>query len=74
MLTKYIEYRIAAIRNLGRVLGARAIMLPDGPVIDRLDAHLVNWRLHLPNNKKEFINTEGQLDEMMFQSHMITEA
>jgi hypothetical protein len=49
-------------------------MLPDGPVIDRLDAHLVNWRLHLPNNKKEFINTEGQLDEMMFQSHMITEA
>lgn len=49
-------------------------MLPDGPTIDRIDAHLVNWRLHLPDTKKDFINSEGQLDEMMFQAHMIIEA
>jgi hypothetical protein len=49
-------------------------MLPDGPTIDRIDAHLVNWRLHLPDTKKDFINNEGRLDEMLFQAHMITEA
>jgi hypothetical protein len=48
-------------------------MLPDKPTIDRIDAYLVNWRLHLPESK-DFINTEGQLDEMLFQAHMITEA
>ena len=49
-------------------------MLPDEPAIERIDAHLVNWRLHLPEPKKDFINSEGQLDEMMFQAQMITEA
>ncbi|KAF8852062.1 hypothetical protein BDZ45DRAFT_600526 [Acephala macrosclerotiorum] len=67
-------YRIAAIRNLGRVLSSRQIMLPDVPMINRIDAYLVNWRLHLPDSKKDFINHEGHLDEMLFQAHMITEA
>ncbi|KAE8453374.1 hypothetical protein EG329_010235 [Mollisiaceae sp. DMI_Dod_QoI] len=67
-------YRIAAIRNLGRVLASRQIMLPDLPTIDRIDAYLVNWRLHLPDSKKDFISHEGHLDEMLFQAHMITEA
>jgi hypothetical protein len=47
---------------------------PDGDAVLRVDAHLVNWRLHLPENKKKFINKEGKLDEMIFQAHMITEA
>lgn len=67
-------YRIAAIRNLGRVLTSMSLMLPDGPTIDRIDTHLVNWRLHLPDHKKDFISTEGVLDEIIFQAHMITEA
>lgn len=67
-------YRIAAMRNLGRVLASRQIMLPDIPTINRIDAYLVNWRLHLPDAKKDFINHEGHLDEMLFQAHMITEA
>merc|ERR1712000_791381 len=67
-------YRIAAIRNLGRVLQSRQILPSDEPTMDRVDAHLVNWRLHLPDDKKTFINAEGQLDEMLFQAHMITEA
>lgn len=49
-------------------------MIPDDPVIERLDAHLVNWKFHLPASKKELITAEGQLDEMLFQAHMITEA
>jgi len=48
--------------------------IADEPVIDRLDAYLVNWKLHLPESKRDFINPEGQLDEMLFQAHMITEA
>jgi hypothetical protein len=49
-------------------------MTPDESTVDRLDAHLVTWSLHLPETKKDFINSEGQLDEMLFQAHMITEA
>lgn len=67
-------YRIAAIRNLGRVLLSRLIALPDESMLDRIDAYLVNWRLHLPESKKNLINSEGQHDEMLFQAHMITEA
>ena len=62
------------MRNLGRVLQSTIAMLPDSPAVNRVDAHLVNWRLHLPEQKKDFINSEGILDEMMFQAHMITEA
>lgn len=49
-------------------------MMPDVPTIDRIDAYLVNWKLHLPDNKKDFMSSDGQLDEMLFQAHMITEA
>jgi hypothetical protein len=67
-------YRIAAMRNMGHVLAAGPMILPDEEVINRLDARLVAWRLHLPESKREFINADGQLDEMLFQAHMITEA
>ncbi|CAL3962388.1 unnamed protein product [Diplocarpon coronariae] len=67
-------YRIAAMRNLGRVLQSRQVLPSDEATMDRLDAHLVNWRLHLPDSKRKFINSEGQLDEMLFQAHMITAA
>jgi hypothetical protein len=68
-------YRIAAIRNLGRIFSAKqqSSML-DGPAVHRLDAHLVNWRLHLPESKRACISKDGQLDEMLFQAHMITAA
>ena len=69
-------YRIAAIRNLGRVLAspARQMLVTDEPAIDRVDAYLVNWKLHLPESKKTAITNDGQLDEMLFQAHMISEA
>lgn len=67
-------YRIAAMKNMGHVLAAESMLLPNEEVIGRLDARLVAWRLHLPETKRDFINPDGQLDEMLFQAHMITEA
>ncbi|KAL3421413.1 hypothetical protein PVAG01_07858 [Phlyctema vagabunda] len=67
-------YRIAAIRNTGRVLQLGNLTFADGPTIDRVDAHLVNWKLHLPESKKIFIAQNQKVDEMLFQAHMVTEA
>ncbi|RAL67083.1 hypothetical protein DID88_007863 [Monilinia fructigena] len=68
-------YRISAIRNLGRLLtGRQANPHPDSSAVDRLDAYLVNYRLHLPENKRQLVNGDGKLDEMLFQANMITEA
>jgi len=67
-------YRIAAIRNLGRVLATRQIVLDNVSSIDRIDAYLVSWKLHLPESKKTFISSDGKLDEMIFQAHMISAA
>lgn len=47
---------------------------PDSPAVDRLDAYLVNFRLHLPDNKRQLVSGDGKLDEMLFQANMITEA
>jgi hypothetical protein len=49
-------------------------VLLDQGVVDRVDAHLVNWKLHLPDSKRVFITSDGVLDEMLFQAHMITNA
>ncbi|TVY22851.1 Transcription factor [Lachnellula hyalina] len=68
-------YRLAAIRNLGRILTVKLSGAPlDSPAVHRLDAHLVNWRLHLPEPKRTCISKDGVLDEMLFQAHMITAA
>ena len=65
-------YRVAAVRNLGRVL--KSLKILDEATIHRIDAYIVNWKLHLPISKKTFISSDGYLDEMIFQAHMITEA
>ncbi|TAQ87961.1 hypothetical protein B7494_g3722 [Chlorociboria aeruginascens] len=67
-------YRIAAIRNMGKVLQSQKTSRTGGDIVDKVDAHLVNWRLHLPDTKKTFITSDNQVDEMLFQAHMITEA
>lgn len=63
------------MRNMGRLLTGRQMYPnPDSAAVDRMDAYLVNWRLHLPDNKKQLISSDGKLDEMLFQANMITEA
>lgn len=39
--------------------------------VDVVDSYLVNWRLHLPANKLEIVNNDGQIDEVLFQAHMV---
>lgn len=36
-----------------------------------LDSLLASWVMHLPGPKKEPIGREGEMDEMLFQAHMI---
>lgn len=67
-------YRIDSVRNLGRVLAVSSIDVFDIRAIETADSYLVNWALHLPASKRETISGEGQLDHMIFQAHMITNA
>ncbi|KAK8184606.1 hypothetical protein BC567DRAFT_218790 [Phyllosticta citribraziliensis] len=67
-------YRIDAVRNLGRVLAVARVDVFDTGVLDAVDSYLVNWRLHLPESKSEFVSRDGQLDHMLFQAHMIAES
>ena len=67
-------YRIAALRNMGKMLRLQQITFHDDPVIDHTDAHLVNWGLHLPESKKLAVDGAGQVDEMLFQAQMVTNA
>jgi len=64
-------YRIAAARNLDRILQADQIVFPDDPALYRQEAYLTNWHLHLPDNKRVFFDQFGTFDEMLFQAHMI---
>lgn len=47
---------------------------PDDENLARVEALLTNWRLHLPISKRDALHRDGQLDEMMFQAHMMLHA
>ena len=65
-------YRILAIRELGKLLALNESFCPDSSeIVIRLDTALNNWVLHLPEGKKDPIDANGRIDEMMFQAHMI---
>ncbi|KAF8444351.1 hypothetical protein BDZ91DRAFT_156825 [Kalaharituber pfeilii] len=67
-------YRVEAIRILGQVLACGHNNDPDDPRADAADASLVNWALHLPDEKKELVGKDRKVDEMLFQAHMIVYA
>lgn len=67
-------FRIAAIRNLGRFMRCPPIMFPEDENLAKLDAHLTNWRLHLPPEKRDPLDKNCAPDEMLFQAHFITTA
>jgi hypothetical protein len=64
-------YRIAAVRNLERILQSNGFVFSEDPGIERLDSYLVNWSLNLPPSKRQF-DINGDFDEMLFQAQMIT--
>lgn len=68
-------HRIAAIQVLAKVLDASA----DSPVdysnaYDLADSSVRNLSLHLPSDKSELVDSQGRVDEMLFQTHMILHA
>ncbi|KAG6365519.1 hypothetical protein INS49_007130 [Diaporthe citri] len=67
-------YRVAAIRNLGRFMRCGPIMFPEDENLAKMEAHLTNWRLHLPPGKRDPVDKNCLHDEMMFQGHFITTA
>lgn len=67
-------YRILSTRNLGRYLRTQPITNPQDENITRLETLLTNWRLNLPRSKRTAIDTQGRVDEMMFQGFMINYA
>ena len=67
-------YRIAAIRNLGRFMRLPDSPFPSDENLDRVESLLSNWRMHLPASKKDSLDKDCRLDEMIFQAHMITHA
>ncbi|KAI1267207.1 hypothetical protein F5Y18DRAFT_425051 [Xylariaceae sp. FL1019] len=68
-------YRVASVRNLGRMMRSNSIQgITPEESVDKIETLLSNWRLHLPRSKRDSVYKDGQLDEMMFQAHMINHA
>ena len=64
-------YRIDAIRILGKILPITDPDVMDYHALDIADASLTNWHLHLPACKKEILGKGLEVDEILFQAHMI---
>lgn len=67
-------YRIASIRNLGRMMRLPQSVFPGDGSVDRIESLLSNWRMHLPDSKRDCLDKDCKLDEMMFQAFMINRA
>jgi hypothetical protein len=65
-------YRVAAVRNLDRILQFNHSQPIDESDVFKLEAYLINWHLDLPGNKKTSFDQLGNFDEMMFQAQMIS--
>lgn len=67
-------YRIAAARTLGKFMRMPPMFSPEDENIGKIEAMLTNWRMHLPQSKKDALTKNIQLDEMIFQALMMTHA
>ncbi|KAM5380086.1 hypothetical protein ACJZ2D_003733 [Fusarium nematophilum] len=62
-------YRIQGARILGRLQSGHK-----AKHVAQIEALLSNWRLHLPSSKQDVYQSDGHLDEMLFQAHMMIHA
>ena len=44
---------------------------PTEPDLIAADTRLVNWALHLPASKRLQVEDRGEVDEILFQAHML---
>lgn len=67
-------YRIDAIRRFGFINKTVRLdpMRPD--LLDLAETALANWYLQLPPSKKDVMDHHGNLDEIMFQAHLLAAA
>jgi hypothetical protein len=68
------SYRILSARNLGKFMRMPPMFGPDDENIAHVEALLTNFRLYLPPSKKNALQKDGKMDEMMFQALMMTNA
>lgn len=64
-------YRIEAVRLLGQVLSVSTRGSQMQEEAEAASYALSSWAHHLPPAKTELLDYHGELDEMMFQAHMI---
>ncbi|RDW87813.1 hypothetical protein BP5796_03507 [Coleophoma crateriformis] len=64
-------YRIEAVRILARVLALTGAREVHQDQVQAVDNALAGWAHHLPPTKADIINTFGEVDEILFQAHMI---
>ena len=67
-------YRVQCGRNLGKMMRTPPMFGPDDENLAKIETLLTNWRLHLPASKRDALQKNGKLDEMMFQAHMMNQA
>ncbi|KAH8655484.1 hypothetical protein BX600DRAFT_482961 [Xylariales sp. PMI_506] len=67
-------YRIAAAKNLGRLIRMPKNVFPGDENVVKIETHLTNWAMHLPASKRDCLNQHHKPDEMMFQAHFIIHA
>jgi hypothetical protein len=74
--TEIVYSSFAYLIDITRILGAAmtAVVAGDGEVSDHIisdaDGALVNWKFHLPDEKKDILKANGEIDEPLFHAHM----
>lgn len=58
-----------------RIMGSVMAIVGDGgnfseSSVDDADGAMVNWELHLPEDKKDLLRSDGEKDEPLFHAHM----
>jgi len=64
-------YRIEAVRILARVLALTGSQEVHHDEVQAVDNALSGWAHHLPPAKVDIVNAFGEVDELLFQAHMI---
>jgi len=67
-------YRIDAIRILHKVIKASRVPDPTNEDFENAETHIKNWSFYLPDIKKRPIDRDGNVDEVLFEAHMIVSA
>lgn len=67
-------YRIDAIRIVHSVISATRVASPTHEDFLMAEAKIKNWAMYLPERKRKPIDRDGNVDEVLFEAHMIVSA